>query len=212
MNGKKYNTIIWDWNGTLINDRWLALKVMNGLLSKRDLPGLSTQKYLEIFDFPVKDYYATAGFNFETEPFEIVGSEFIKLYNNQIHECQMHEYAKTTLAHLKSKNLKQFVLSARNQSELEKEFKHYNIEQYFESFSGLSDDYANGKTKLGLQLIKQHKIDKNETVLIGDTVHDFEVAEALGIDCILVEGGHHSAERLKQCNTPVIQDLSQLEI
>ena len=209
---KKYNTIIWDWNGTLINDRWLALKVMNSLLSSRNLPNLSTEKYLEIFDFPVKDYYQTAGFDFEKESFEIVGSEFIRHYNEQIHDCQMHEHAITALTSFKNKKLKQFVLSARNHSELEKEFKHYKIEKYFESFSGLSDDYANGKTELGLQLIEKQNIDISQAVLIGDTVHDFEVAQELGLDCILVEGGHHSLARLKECNAIVIPDLSHLKI
>jgi phosphoglycolate phosphatase len=208
---RKYNTVIWDWNGTLINDRWLAIEVMNKLLLERGIPELTTEKYLEIFDFPVKDYYQTAGFDFEKEPFEVVGTEFIVNYNARIHECEMQAHAHESLKELKNNKIKQFVLSARGHKELEKEFKHYKIEDFFESFSGLSNHYANGKTELGHQLIEKHKINKNETVLIGDTVHDYEVAESLGIDCILVEGGHHSFERLNKCGTTVIQNLSELK-
>ncbi len=207
----KYNTIIWDWNGTLINDRWLAIEVMNKMLTYRKMEPLTHEKYMEVFDFPVKDYYQKVGFDFEKESFEVVGTEFIVNYNARVHECEMQPYALETLHSFKNSSLNQFVLSARGHDELQKEFKYYKIEQFFESFSGLSDHYANGKTELGHNLIENQNINKSKTVLVGDTVHDYEVAESLGIDCVLVEGGHHSRERLLECGTAVIGDLSELK-
>jgi phosphoglycolate phosphatase len=207
----KYNTIIWDWNGTLINDRWLAVEVMNKMLTSRKMEPLTHEKYMEVFDFPVKDYYQKVGFDFEKESFEIVGTEFIVNYNRRVLECEMQPYALDALKSFKNSSLNQFVLSARGHKELQKEFKFYKIEQFFESFSGLSDHYANGKTQLGHKLIENQNIDKRKAILIGDTVHDYEVAESLGIDCILVEGGHHSKERLLECGTQVISNLSELK-
>ena len=67
----KYSHIIWDWNGTLLNDAWLCVEVMNGMLAKRNLPIRTLNQYMDIFDFPVKDYYVKLGYNFEKEPFEV---------------------------------------------------------------------------------------------------------------------------------------------
>ena len=61
---KKYNHIIWDWNGTLLNDRWLCVEAINQALNKRNLPMLTEGKYKDVFSFPVEDYYKKVGFDF----------------------------------------------------------------------------------------------------------------------------------------------------
>ena len=70
---KAYKHIIWDWNGTLLDDVDIVIDCMNSLLKKRNLPLLHVDKYKDIFTFPVKDYYSQLGFDFTTEPFEKTG-------------------------------------------------------------------------------------------------------------------------------------------
>ncbi len=45
--------------------------------------------------------------------------------------------------------------------------------------------------------------------MVGDTVHDAEVARALGFDCILFAGGHNSEWRLAE-KAPVIHQMKEL--
>ena len=66
----RYSHILWDWNGTLLDDAWLCVDVMNSMLTERKLQPLTLQRYRDIFSFPVKDYYLLLGFDFEKEPFE----------------------------------------------------------------------------------------------------------------------------------------------
>ncbi len=212
MTKKRYNTIIWDWNGTLLDDVWLAIEVMNNMLKKRKLKRLELDHYRDIFDFPVKDYYQLLGFDLSKESFEILGNEFITLYDQRHFECKLRSNSLECIIKFKNANLGQYVLSARNQIQLEEEMKYFNIMQHFKTFSGLSHNYANGKVELGRQLLENENIQTDKTVLIGDTTHDFEVANELRIDCILIEGGHHSQQRLTNCGVKVINDLDQLEI
>jgi len=205
-----YKTIIWDWNGTLLDDSWLAVEVMDNMLKQRNLQGLTPDRYQQLFDFPVKDYYQKLGFDFSKEPFEVVGIEFIDKYNARHFECKLRANAIKILNQLKSKGISQFILSARNHEHLTEEFDYYDLHPYFEHFSGLSDSYANGKLELGRQFIKSLRINPSESLLIGDTLHDVEVAQALGMECLLIEGGHQSAARLKGSNIKVIQDLNEI--
>ncbi|MCX6282944.1 MAG: hypothetical protein NTW31_01715 [Bacteroidetes bacterium] len=76
-----YKHIIWDWNGTLLDDAWLCVEVMNGMLEKRGLEKVSLDFYRSVFTFPVRDYYEKLGYDFEKEPFEEVGMEFMVLDN-----------------------------------------------------------------------------------------------------------------------------------
>jgi len=59
-------------------------------------------------------------------------------------------------------------------------------------------------------MIKKLNLEPKELLLIGDTIHDFEVASELGCYCILVSNGHQSHERLKSTGVLVIDNLSQL--
>ena len=204
---KKYKTIIWDWNGTLIDDAWLAIEVMNEMLGQRNMKLVDIDYYRYVFDFPVKDYYAKLGFDFSQEAFEIVGNEFITRYDDRHFECKLRPDAIECLKKINNSEIDQFVLSARNHKQLNEEMEFFNIHHHFKTFSGLSHNYAHGKIELGQQLIENENIRTDSAIMIGDTTHDYEVAQALGIDCILIEGGHHAESRLKKCGVTVIKDL-----
>jgi len=210
MPPRKYTHIIWDWNGTLLNDAWLCVEVMNRMLSERDLPLLSLQKYRTIFDFPVKDYYGKLGFDFDAEPFESVGMEFMNMYNLRQEECSLFDEVINTLQVLKDKGYKQNILSAREINELRLETAKLGVANYFDHITGLDDHYAHGKVELGKTLLTSINIPAERIIFIGDTNHDAEVAASLGIDCILIPNGHHSEERIMNCGVPVACSLNEL--
>ena len=61
-----YRCIVWDWNGTLLNDVQAAFSAMNAMLSRRGLPLMeSLAQYRELFTFPVRQYYAAAGLDLD---------------------------------------------------------------------------------------------------------------------------------------------------
>lgn len=203
-------SILWDWNGTLLNDLDFCISTINILLKRRNLPTLNHNSYKEVFSFPVKDYYKEIGFDFEKEDFAIPAKEFIDLYNSQVENCALHNSALEVLTHFQKKGNRQFVLSAMKQNMLEKTLKHNNIFHLFEGVAGLNDHYAVSKIERGEQLISEFKIEKEETWIIGDTIHDFEVAEKLGIKCILIADGHQSETRLNKTTALTLQELNQL--
>ncbi|HNW75299.1 MAG TPA: HAD family hydrolase [Bacteroidales bacterium] len=208
---KKYHCILWDWNGTLLDDPWLCVDVMNGMLKERNLPLRTIDQYREIFDFPVKDYYVTLGFDFDKEPFEEVGLEFIVRYNQRKKEISLHPEAKEVLKEFRDHGFRQFILSAREQQELTQETRDLGVFDFFKGIYGLDDHYANGKTGVGIRLLKETGINPGEVIYVGDTRHDAEVAGEIGVDCILISNGHHTEERLLQCGVPVIGTLKELE-
>ena len=202
--------IIWDWNGTLLNDTGLAVQTMNQMLERRGLPLLSIDGYKSVFTFPVKDYYQKIGFDFQAEPFEVPALEFIDFYNSRVNECSLHPETLNVLNYFQSIGVKQYILSAMEQQVLNDCMKHYQIEDFFEHVSGLDNFYAASKIDNGHRLIAELKLNSTDLVLIGDTVHDFEVATELGCRCILVTDGHQSKAVLQATGALVIDSISQL--
>jgi phosphoglycolate phosphatase len=202
--------IIWDWNGTLLNDIELCVETINQMLEKRNLTLLTQASYKEVFSFPVKDYYQKIGFDFQTEAFEIPALEFINQYNEKVSGCSLHQNAIRVLNYFQSIGIRQFILSAMKQDILEECLRHYQIDHYFEHVSGLDNHYAVSKLENGHRLIAGLKLDVSDLVFIGDTIHDFEVASSLGCTSILIANGHQSKQVLQETGALVLDRLDQL--
>jgi len=209
MDLTRYSHIIWDWNGTLLDDAWLCVDVMNGMLEKRNLSPITLDIYRDIFDFPVRDYYLKLGYDFDQEPFKEVGMEFMVLYNKRHKEANLHPEVKHLLSYCQLKGFSQSILSAREQNELHQETVDLEVRPYFERIYGLDDHYAHGKTDVGFRLIRDLGIPKKELIFIGDTLHDAEVAKEIGVDCILIPNGHQSEKRVRSFGLPVFSSLPE---
>ena len=210
MLSQHYRHVIWDWNGTLLNDKWLCIESINTLLKDRDLSLIDEDKYHEIFSFPVKDYYARAGFDFAKESFEIPAIQFIDLYNRRKHLCQLQPDARNVITSLHASGCSQYLLSASETGILTEMTEFHGIRHYFSKIKGLDNHYAHGKVELGLELLSQISSEAGSVVLVGDPCHDEEVASQMGVPCILFTGGHYPVHRLKSCSSRLIDRLSEL--
>ena len=205
----KYTHVIWDWNGTLLDDVNWSVQSINIMLAKRNLPVFdSADAYHRMFGFPVIDYYRRMGFDFDKEPFEELAEEFIGLYHSGEENFVLFPDVKNTLAAIKNFGLRQVILSASKLSNLLLQIKLFNIECYFDEILGMSDIYAASKIDIGKAYMASTDIGK--AVLIGDTAHDCEVAEALGADCVLIANGHNSKSALLSCGVPVVDDITEV--
>ncbi|MBN1457324.1 MAG: HAD family hydrolase [Sedimentisphaerales bacterium] len=208
----KYKHIIWDWNGTLFDDAHLCVEILNTMMVKRGLHTITLEDYRKEFGFPVIDFYKMLTFDFEQEDFDDIANEYISLYNSNRSQCKLRNNAIEVLQAIEQAGLKQSILSAYHQELLEQIVEQTGIRHFFESLSGLNDYYANCKIDLGKKLIKGMGLDAGRVLLIGDTVHDFEVSKELGCDCVLLTDGHQSRDRLEKCGVKVFESIGQLKL
>ncbi len=210
MEKNAYAHIIWDWNGTLLDDLNLCLEIINNLLSKNHLPPVSLANYLGIFGFPVRNYYQNIGFDFKKESFEVISTEFITAYEKGRPNCLLMLGARETLEWFLSAGYTQSILSASKQTYLNDAVLDYGIKDYFISINGLDNHHATGKFDLAKEFMTAQDLEPNTILLIGDTLHDAEIAGSLGIDCWLIPNGHQSRQRLESAGVPILDSLSNL--
>jgi phosphoglycolate phosphatase len=116
-----------------------------------------------------------------------------------------------TLQRFKSIKLRQFVLSAMEEEMLRFMIEHFEIEAYFDGVYGLAHLEGDSKVSRGRDLLRDFNIEPRETLLIGDTDHDAEVAETLGLSAALVSKGHQSHKRLRKTKHAVYSSYRVLE-
>lgn len=207
---EKYKHIIWDWNGTIFNDVDLCVELINGLLEPRGLKTLSLEEYRDAFTIPVRDYYAKLGFDFSKEPFEVLGRMWMDEYECRKFECGLYDGIVVVMERIEQMGIGQSILSAYSQHTLEELAEHFGLTKYFSHIVGLDNIYAASKLHLGKDLMKKLGNGKGEALLIGDTVHDYEVAMEIGADCVLIANGHQSENKLKISSVTVHKNVFDL--
>ncbi len=203
--------VVWDWNGTLLDDVEVCLAVMDGMLVRRGLPPMGdVARYRDIFTFPVRDYYALAGLDLDKEPFEGPAEEFMRGYRRRSAGCALMAGAAEVLDALDALGAVQVLVSASRQDDLERQVAERGLTGRFRAVLGMADDLGQGKAGLAAGYLAENGIDPAEAVFIGDTVHDWEQARQLGCRCVLIANGHQSRARLAATGAAVLEDIRRL--
>lgn len=198
--------VLWDWNGTLLDDLTYAIGVRNRTFPAFGLPRIgSVAEYHRQFTFPVRRYYERAGVTDET--FVAVAHAWMAEYVRGFDAVPLHGDAVETLARFAAAGVRQAVLSATRRDMLESQIARFPIRAYFTDVLGLSDIYARSKEAVGLDYLARCGVPAASTLMIGDTLHDAEVARAMGTGCVLVARGHQSRETLLTAGVPVMDTL-----
>lgn len=205
----KYENVIWDWNGTLLNDVKVGVDTLNDMLDRRGLPSLTVQQYKDLFEFPVICFYQRVGFDLVKESFHELSVDFVSTYDKYAEGVALNPFVQEALTYVQQSGRKQYILSALREDLLNHMLGEFAIDSHFERACGSDDIYAAGKIERGRRMLEALEIYPAKTVMIGDTVHDAEVAHALGFDCILFAGGHNSEWRLQE-KAPVIHSMEEL--
>jgi phosphoglycolate phosphatase len=200
--------IIWDWNGTLLNDLELSVSSIGQVLRENGLPEISTDRHRETFGFPVREYYQRIGFDLGRLSFEELSRSFIERYSSRVLECDLYPGARELLSALQGRGVRQAVLSAAEEGHLRLQLGHCGILGYFDEVFGLSDTHAASKIERGQELIGRLDCPRGEILLIGDTDHDLEVARELDVDALLLGDGHQAYERLIARHSRVLRSRS----
>lgn len=201
-------TILWDFNGTILDDAYMVYEILVDMLKEVGRPTVSYEDYLKIFTFPVRDYYAKV-YDLNETPFEDLAKRFIDLYMTRSLHANLHNQVVEMIQYFKDLGYRNVVLSASEKNNLKSQLKHYKIDHLFDEILGTDNVHANGKIGVGNDYIETHQINPNDAVLIGDTEHDGDVAKSLGVRFICFTKGHQHPSRLTQFET--ITDFRQLK-
>ena len=207
----KTKLVIWDWNGTLIDDNGLCFSIANRMLAERKLPPVPSREYYrKIFRFPVKAYYYDMGYTFETETYEEVADEFVAIYTEEYKYCSLQPCAREIVRAIREMGIPEILLSATGQKNLEIQTSNFGMKEEFEEVLGQVNDLASSKAERARELFGRKGIRAEEVLFVGDTDHDAGIAKELGCRCVLLTRGHQLKEHLLSCKVPLIDELPEL--
>ena len=203
-----YTHILWDWNGTLLNDVSIAIECVNALLTKLGRPHTDLAEYHAMMDVPLRKYYE----NLLGDPLPISYEECTRIFQEnyalRAHRATLTTGAPEMLEYLQQCGIRQYIVSAFEKTRLLKSVRSFGIADYFTEISGDDDIHVGSKSLRAARIVAG--IDPTRVLYIGDTKADFITAREVGCDCILFSGGHQPAAVLRTFGCPVMDSLCDL--
>lgn len=187
--------ILWDWNGTLLDDTQAALDTLNIMLRRRGAPEIEMKFYRDNFAFPVKPFYSSIGMALENEDWDKLAEEYHDIY--AVQPKSLNSRALEALSLVRDAGSRQSIISALRQDLLDAATGRYGVSGFMEHIYGV--DNLDGCSKIDrarLLLSAIRRESDDEIVIIGDSLHDFEVAQELRVRCVLCSQGSHAGWRL----------------
>ncbi|MCC6933149.1 MAG: HAD family hydrolase [Deltaproteobacteria bacterium] len=203
-------SIVWDWNGTIIDDLEYCVSVLNYFLSARAMKTIDVEFYRNNFTFPVIDFYKSMGFDLQNEDMIAISKDWNDLYYSNVNCCQLRSGVREIIYYFKEKDFSQYIVSASEHNMLNRIVDSFNLRPYFQNVMGIDNHQARGKLHLAEKI--KEELRPTEMYVIGDSIHDYELSCYLGAQSILVNNGHQSEEKLRTCSKAIIvNDFAEIK-
>jgi phosphoglycolate phosphatase-like HAD superfamily hydrolase len=198
--------LVWDWNGTLLDDLTLVVEATNVSLASVGGPVITADEHRRDFRRPVADYYSfVLGRPLTDEEFQRLDDAFHDAYRVGMATCAL---AHDAIEAMGSWTGTQSLLSMFFHDELMLEVSRHGLVSRLSRVDGLPGRIGGQRKAAYLRAhLEALGIAGADTVLIGDSVDDGDAAASVGARCVLYAGGFTDASRLEATGLPVAHSL-----
>jgi phosphoglycolate phosphatase-like HAD superfamily hydrolase len=201
--------VIWDWNGTLVDDLHVVVDAVNVSLAELGEHPIGFDDYRDHYTRPVRVFYERLLDRTITEEEWLrIDRTFHANYANGLHLVGLTEDAEAAVSAVTAAGATQSILSMWWEDDLLPEVRRHGLDTVMTRVDGNTREA--GETKAGLLEAHLHHLPEGaEPVLIGDATDDAHAAVAAGIPVVLYDGGSHHREALQALGVPIAGTLTR---
>jgi len=200
--------LVWDWNGTVLNDFDIILRSTNDSFSDHGLPAITADQYRTQIKMPIRAFYADIlGREPADDEWEALDATFHKYYVAYEREARLSDGLPDLFREWSGRGHSQSLLSMYHDDKLIPVVEHHGIAQYFELVQGTRPPRPARKGTHLRDHLARLDMDPARVVLIGDSPDDAAAAASVGAQVILYSGGFAAAQSLRAVGAPIADSL-----
>ncbi|TXR96609.1 HAD family hydrolase [Streptomyces sp. col6] len=202
--------LVWDWNGTLLDDNTAVVGATNAAFGEVGLAPITVEQYREMYCIPIPRFYERLMGRLPTDAeWERMDGVFHRHYTEQRDACGLTVGAAELLARWQLTGGSQSIMSMYRHEELVPVVRGFGIEGHFLRVDGRTGPSGGSKAQyMERHLAALEGISPQRTVVIGDAVDDAVAAAHAGAQAVLYTGGSHSRASLEKAGVPVVDTLA----
>ena len=202
--------LVWDWNGTVLNDFDVIMRSTNDSFRDAGMPLITPSQYREQIRMPIRSFYeAILCRDPSDEEWDFLDRTFHQYYVRYDKEAELSGGLPTLFHEWQGAGHTQSLLSMYHHDKLVPAVDHHGLKSHFALVQGTTPPRPDRKgSHLSDHLARLH-VDPATAVLIGDSVDDAHAAEQVGARVVLYTGGFGSRDRLRATGAPIVDTLAE---
>ena len=205
----RFDCVIWDWNGTLIDDARVGCEAVNDMMDELCRPRIEMSDYYHYMRDGMEHYYDYLFYPDEA-PFDKLVVMFSKYYDIRIKNAALHDGAKEVLSALSDMGIVQAIVSSSHKDKVRRDAAAFGIDRYFDEILGADDLLIGSKTERAGQYLERKGIAPERTLVVGDMTHDKDTAVGIGADYVVIPNGHQTKELLISKSIKTVSDIKDI--
>src|SRR3989344_8065460 len=211
--------VAFDLNGTIIADLEAVLRANNAVLRHFGKKEISLLEYQTHFRVPIKDYWASLGY--DPNYFDQISAEqekvFINNYEPEESKLRTRSGVRDLIKFLTSANIESIIFSNHIIPHIELQLRRFKLHHYFNKILGRplntrDHQHKRFKDTYLADYVQSKNYKPNEVVVVGDTDEEIEIGKKFGYVTVALSGGHQTTKRLKEKNPDyLINNLTELK-
>lgn len=201
FSSKKF--IVWDWNGTVIDDVHAAHQAFNEAMIFMTKSPVTLEQYREAYDFPLTKLFMQLGLLAEELEKNLASMMvvFHRHFENLSRSANIRQNWSTLHPLFVERKFSNVILSNHLTEMIQGHAAHLGIAQQFDHI------LANGNQEEQLrklskgerlhQYMEKHDLSGQNGIIIGDTPEEAHIGRELGMPSVLITGGYASQTRLE---------------
>ena len=203
--------IVWDWNGTLLDDNDAVVAAVNEVCTAFGRERIDLEHWRSIFSRPLVHCYERLLDRTLTDAeWTHLEELYHGSYRELLHTARLASGVPDVLAEWGEAGRTQSLLSMWFHDELVALVTELDLHPLFERVDGLRDEVGGGAKAAHLKRhLAELARDPAEVVLVGDVLDDAQAAAEAGTGCVLVATGVMSRRSLETAGVPVAADIAE---
>ncbi len=203
--------IVWDWNGTLLNDLELVVQSVSESISRFGHAPIDSDAYRDHYTRPVRSFYDSLfGRPVGDMEWSDLNKIFHEVYYAGVDSARLADDAVVVLDGAAGLGIGQSLLSMSTHEHLVPTVRAHGIEGYFSLITGLEQPSGQVKAEYLKRHLLHQDVDPRTVVVVGDTPDDHIAAQSVGARSILYDGGSHHRDVLEAQGVPVVDTLTEV--
>ena len=200
--------VVWDWNGTLVDDLPIVVESVNAALAAIGEPPIDENDYREHFTRPVDRFYVRLLERpISDEEWATLDRVFHEWYGQALDRVPLAGDALTAISDVEARGWTQSILSMWWEKDLTACVKRRGLTERMTLVQGNRNDAGGEKAAHLIRHLATLDVDASSVVMIGDSLDDAAAAGVVGTACVLYDGGSHHRSHLEEAGVPVADTL-----
>jgi len=195
----KYRLIVFDWDGTLIDSVGTIVQCIQDAARDMGLEVPAAERARHVIGLGLHDSLTHAVPGLAAERYREFADHYRRHFLARQDAMLLFPGVKALLEELKKDRLLA-IATGKSRRGLDRALDAEDLRRFFSDSRCADETTPKPHPAMLLELMEALQIEKRNTLMVGDTTHDLEMARAAGVDALAVTYGAHPEDGLRACS------------